>query len=156
LFWCTKAQCPYAPTIGVRDIYKLEFDIFQRPTNFPFGSSCGTKLPEFLSGAELPCVEVPNFWAGFYIFSVLIFVAHACWGWNKVITGGVNSPLGIPKGHVTNVNRIGRLIFVALGAIYISFPAYVMTTPKPFCGWESGSGDDALNPADVSVCSPAQ
>jgi len=153
LFWCTKLQCPYAPTIGVRDIYKLEFDIFQRPTNFPFGSSCGTN-PTGVDGFSLPCAEVPNFWAGFYIFSVLVFVAHACWGWNKVISGGVSSALGIPKGHVTNVNRIGRAIFLVLGLIYISFPAYVMSTPKPFCGWESG-GDNPLNTADPSVCTPA-
>merc|ERR1719230_223146 len=43
LFWCDQSfnDCPGAPTVPVRDIYKLEFDIFQRPTNFPFGSSCG-------------------------------------------------------------------------------------------------------------------
>merc|ERR1711865_607161 len=45
LFWCTKEQCPYAPTVAVRDIYKLEFDIFQLPTSFPFGSSCGKEIP---------------------------------------------------------------------------------------------------------------
>jgi len=144
LFWCSKEQCPYAPTIGVRDIYKLEFDIFRRPTNFPFGSSCGT---EPLGLPALPCVEVPNFWAGFYIVSVLIFVTHACLGWAKVTLGGTASPLGIPKGHYKCVNLIGIMIFVTLGAIYVSFPAYCIMSPKPFCGWESGTGADALNPA---------
>merc|ERR1712151_377794 len=95
-------------------------------------------LPEWtqLKDLALPCAEVPNFWAGFYIFSVLIFMIHACLGWAKVVPA-----LGIPKGHHKRVNIIGYLIFFALGAIYISFPAYVMSTPKRFCGWEAIADD---------------
>jgi hypothetical protein len=136
LFWCDQSfnDCPSAPTVPVRDIYKLEFDIFQRPTNFPFGSSCDTDvLPSILGeGWALPCTEIPNFWSGFYIFSVLVFMAHACLGWIKVVPA-----LGIPQGHHKRVNWIGGVIFVVLGLIYISFPAYVMSTPKRFCGWEA-------------------
>jgi predicted heme/steroid binding protein len=135
LFWCDQSfdDCPGAPATPVRDIYKLEFDIFQRPTNFPFGSSCGEK-PFALFGLdwELPCSLVPNFWAGFYVFSVFIFMIHACLGWAKVVPA-----LGIPMGHHRRVNWIGYLIFWTLGAIYISFPAYVVYTPQRFCGWEA-------------------
>merc|ERR1711957_598160 len=146
LFWCTQEQCPYAPTIGVRDIYKLEFDIFQRPTNFPFGPSCGTQPFSSLGWDQaLPCQEVPNFWAGFYIFSVLIFMVHACLGWKKVVPA-----LGVPMGHHKCVNIIGYMIFLVLGVIYISFPAYVMMTPKRWCGWEAET-DNALNQA-TSEC----
>jgi len=145
LFWCTKEQCPYAPTVGVRDIYKLEFDIFQRPTNFPFGSSCGA-FEIFGQSMTLPCTEVPNFWAGFYIFSTVIFMIHACLGWKKVVPA-----LGIPMGHHKCVNIIGYLIFIVLGAIYISFPAYVMMTPKRWCGWEAES-DNPLNVPDTTEC----
>jgi len=146
LFWCTQEQCPYAPTIGVRDIYKLEFDIFQRPTNFPFGPSCGTQPFSSLGWDQaLPCTEVPNFWAGFYIFSVLIFMVHACLGWKKVVPA-----LGVPMGHHKCVNIIGYMIFLVLGVIYISFPAYVMMTPKRWCGWEAET-DNALNQA-TSEC----
>lgn len=132
LFWCDQSfgDCSDAPTVPVRDIYKLEFDIFQRPTNFPFGESCGWKAFDALPA--LPCTMVPNFWAGFYIFSVVIFMIHVCLGWAKVVPA-----LGIPKGHHRRVNWIGYLIFVTLGAIYISFPAYVMATPQRFCGWEA-------------------
>jgi hypothetical protein len=132
LFWCDQSfnDCPSAPTVPVRDIYKLEFDIFQRPTNFPFGSSCGTDV----LGVNLPCTEIPNFWAGFYIFSVLIFMLHACLGWKKVVTAPA---MGIPKLHQPRVNVYGYVIFLVLGLIYISFPAYVMSTPKRFCGWEA-------------------
>jgi len=135
LFWCDQSfdDCPGAPTVPVRDIYKLEFDIFQRPTNFPFGSSCGAQPLSFLGyDFELPCWSVPNFWAGFYIFSVFIFMIHACIGWAKVVPA-----LGVPMGHHKRVNVIGYLIFWTLGAIYISFPVYVMYTPQRFCGWEA-------------------
>jgi hypothetical protein len=156
LFWCDQSfnDCSDAPTVAVRDIYKLEFDIFQRPTQFPFGDSCNTKpFGGFsLFGIDLiptlPCTEVPNFWAGFYIFSVFIFMIHACLGWAKVVPA-----LGIPKGHHKRVNLIGYLIFLTLGAIYISFPAYVMATPKRFCGWESLQDTaNALNTPNTDEC----
>merc|ERR1719183_639311 len=125
LFWCDQSfnDCPSAPTVPVRDIYKLEFDIFQRPTNFPFGDSCGSSvLNVFGNDWRLPCVMVPNFWAGFYIFSVLIFMLHACLGWKKVVGAPA---MGIPKLHQPRVNVYGYIIFFVLGLIYISFPAYV-------------------------------
>jgi len=148
LFWCTKEQCPYAPTVAVRDIYKLEFDIFQLPTSFPFGSSCGEEIPLIQSlGMDAhtwPCQEVPNFWAGFYIFSTVIFMIHACLGWKKVVPA-----LGIPMGHHKCVNIIGYMIFIVLGAIYISFPAYVMSTPKRWCGWEAESENRLNEPSSA-------
>jgi predicted heme/steroid binding protein len=160
LFWCDQSfdDCSGAPTVPVRDIYKLEFDIFQRPTNFPFGDSCGSKpfhldfLPAWtqLPDLALPCTEVPNFWAGFYIFSVVIFMIHACLGWAKVVPA-----LGIPMGHHKRVNVIGYLIFWTLGLIYISFPAYVMMTPKRFCGWEADPNtpeNDLGNTHDTNEC----
>merc|ERR1711977_481166 len=95
LFWCDQSfgDCSDVPTVPVRDIYKLEFDIFQKPTNFPFGDSCGTNPLASLFdqqfaddwGFNWPCTVVPNFWAGFYIFSVVIFMIHACLGCAKVV-----------------------------------------------------------------------
>jgi len=153
LFWCDQRfeDCPATtPDVPVRDIYKLEFDIFQRPTNFPFGEDyCGWQ--PFESIPALPCMMVNNFWAGFYIFSVFVFMIHACLGWKKVVPA-----LGIPMGHHKCVNIIGYMIFWVLGAIYISFPAYVMLTPKRFCGWEADTSNDGsanlLNSPDTTQC----
>jgi len=97
LFWTDDASV--AP-VGVRDIYALEFKIFE------------SKL-----------------WAGFYIFSVVVFMVHACLGWKKV-----TPVLGIPKLHIGRVEWIGYLIFVVMGAVYISFPLYCMLV-KPFPGY---------------------
>jgi len=98
LFWTTDQS---VEPVKVRDIYRLEFDRFlgddPEKTNF--------------------------FWAYYYIFSTLVFVIHASLGWAKVIT---NPAMGIPKGHHNRVKWIGFFIFIALGFIYISFPAYVM------------------------------
>jgi predicted heme/steroid binding protein len=94
LFWTDDTSIK---EVGVRDIYKLEFQIFQNPL-----------------------------WCGFYIFSVLVFVFHASIGWAKA----VQTVLGIPKLHQWRVNIIGYIIFVTLGAIYISFPAYCMSNPQ--------------------------
>jgi len=80
--------------VGVRDIYKLEFQIFQN-----------------------------KLWCAFYITSVLVFVYHACVGWKKVTPA-----LGVPKLHIPNVVTLGNIIFFVLGAVYISFPVYVMST----------------------------
>jgi predicted heme/steroid binding protein len=57
LFWTDdKTVAP----VGVRDIYKLEFQIFQNPL-----------------------------WCLFYILSVTVFVFHACMGWKKAVAAGV-------------------------------------------------------------------
>jgi hypothetical protein len=88
--------------VGVRDIYALEFQIFKNPM-----------------------------WSAFYIFAVCVFMAHYCWGWQKV-----TPVLGIPKGHIKRVEIIGYIIGIAMGAVYISFPLYVMAT-KPFGGYET-------------------
>merc|ERR1712032_204741 len=87
--------------VGVRDIYALEFQIFKNP-----------------------------FWSFFYIFSVLVFMTHACFGWQKV-----TPVLGIPKGHIKKVEIPGFIIMVTMGLVYISFPLYVMCT-TPFEGRE--------------------
>jgi hypothetical protein len=68
LFWCDPATegakngydwlidwCPADQTVGVRDIYALEFQLFNNP-----------------------------FWVAFYCFSVVVFMFHACVGWKKV------------------------------------------------------------------------
>merc|ERR1711988_940745 len=108
LFWCEPGSattigdilCDNMP-VGVRDIYALEFQIFQNPL-----------------------------WTAFYIFSVVIFMTHACFGWEKVTPA-----LGIPKGHQDNVKKIGYAIMITIGLIYISFPVFVVLT-DPFKGHE--------------------
>jgi flavocytochrome c len=92
LFWTDDKS---VQPVGCRDIYKLEFQIFQNPV-----------------------------WCAFYIFSTCIFMFHACVGWKKAAT----SVLGIPKLHQPRVNIIGYLIFLCIGAIYISFPLFCMYT----------------------------
>ncbi|CAJ1378084.1 unnamed protein product [Effrenium voratum] len=87
--------------VGVRDIYALEFQIFKNPL-----------------------------WSMFYIFSVVIFMIHACLGWKKV-----TPVLGIPRGHIAKVEMIGYAIMIVMGLVYISFPLYVMAT-SPFSGYE--------------------
>merc|ERR1712066_495503 len=89
LFWTDDTS---VPKVGVRDIYALEYQLFQNPL-----------------------------WVVFYVGSVTVFMTHACLGWAKV-----TPVLGIPKGHMGRVNAIGYLIFLALGAIYISFPLWCM------------------------------
>jgi hypothetical protein len=97
LFWSFDQTVQAVP---VRDIYKLEFDLFR---NSPV-------------------------WSGVYVSAVFVFMAHACWGWKKVIAAPA---MGIPKGHQNKVNCIGIIIFLTLGTIYISFVAYCnMAEPK--------------------------
>merc|ERR1712107_273237 len=108
LFWCEPGTattigdvlCDNKP-VGVRDIYALEFQIFQNPL-----------------------------WSLFYIFSVVVFMTHACFGWEKVTPA-----LGIPKLHQDNVKKIGYGIMIVIGLVYISFPVFVMLT-NPFKGHE--------------------
>eukprot|EP00440_Ansanella_granifera_P057617 gb/GFBE01062465.1/.p1 GENE.gb/GFBE01062465.1/~~gb/GFBE01062465.1/.p1 ORF type:complete len:360 (+),score=115.59 gb/GFBE01062465.1/:1-1080(+) len=88
--------------VGVRDIYALEFQIFKNPL-----------------------------WSLFYIFSVCVFMVHACLGWKKV-----TPVLGIPKGHIQKVEILGYGIMIVMGLVYISFPLYVMAT-NPFGGYET-------------------
>merc|ERR1712060_597647 len=59
--------------VGVRDIYALEYQIFKNPV-----------------------------WSYFYIFSVCVFMTHACIGWKKV-----SPALGIPQGHIARVEKLG-------------------------------------------------
>jgi len=103
LFWCEPGSDILCDDVkvGVRDIYALEFQIFQNPL-----------------------------WTAFYIFSVVIFMTHACFGWEKVTPA-----LGIPKGHQDNVKKIGYGIMIVIGLIYISFPVFVVLT-DPFKGHE--------------------
>jgi hypothetical protein len=103
LFWCEPGSDILCDDVkvGVRDIYALEFQIFQNPL-----------------------------WSAFYIFSTLVFMTHACFGWEKVTPA-----LGIPKGHQDNVKNIGYAIMITIGLIYISFPVFVVLT-DPFKGHE--------------------
>merc|ERR1711972_641845 len=103
LFWTENTE---VKPVGVRDIYALEFQLFQN-----------------------------YLWSGFYIFSVVIFMTHACLGWKKV-----TPVLGIPKLHIPRVEIYGYLIFITLGAIYISFPLWCMFT-EPDAGLQT-----AINP----------
>jgi len=101
LFWTTDKAVTPVP---VRDIYNLEYKLFN---------------------------GMNNFWAYFYIFSVCVFMTHACLGWQKV-----TPVLGVPKKHIPKVEKYGYAIFFVLGAIYISFPLYCMMT-EPYAGHEA-------------------
>merc|ERR1712182_77665 len=78
--------------VQVRDIYKLEFDLFQSP-----------------------------FWVVYYCFSVFVFLAHYCWGWQKVIP---SSQLGIPKPYHFFIQLIGYAIGAVIALCYLAFPLY--------------------------------
>jgi len=99
LFW---TEDKTVDPIPVRDIYKLEYQVFKQPA-----------------------------WSVFYLVCVVIFMTHACLGWKKVTPA-----LGIPKMHHPKVEKLGYLIFLVIGGIYLSFPLYVMST-TPFQGWET-------------------
>jgi hypothetical protein len=89
LFWVSDESVAPVP---VRDIYKLEFQIFK---------NIG--------------------WVAFYLFSVVMFMAHACLGWKKVVPAPA---LRVPKGHIQRVKNIGYALILGIGAIYLSFPLY--------------------------------
>merc|ERR1719271_261315 len=93
LFWV--ADSTVAP-VPVRDIYKLEFEIFK---------NLG--------------------WVAFYLFSVVMFMVHACLGWKKVVPAPA---LRVPKGHIQRVKNIGYALIVGVGCIYLSFPLYTHFT----------------------------
>ena len=66
--------------VAVRDIYKLEFDLFQDPV-----------------------------WVFFYVFSVGVFVAHVYMGWKKLVTASVfKIPKGL-QGRVIIIGNCHRL-----------------------------------------------
>jgi len=94
LFWTWD---PSVTPVPVRDIYKLEFDLFR---------SAG--------------------WCLFYMCNVLIFMTHACLGWQKVVPAPA---MGIPKGHQGKVTKLGYGIFLVIGSIYLSFPMYTHFMP---------------------------
>ncbi|KAL9139005.1 succinate dehydrogenaase [Amphidinium carterae] len=98
LFWTGDES---VEAVGVRNIYKLEFQIFKNPL-----------------------------WSILYIGAVLVFMTHACLGWQKAIP-----VLGIPKGHHKRVSYLGYAIFIFIGSIYISFPLFVSLV-TPFEGHE--------------------
>merc|ERR1712206_40470 len=91
------------PLMGVRDIYQLEFDLFR---------STG--------------------WVAFYIFSVCVFMVHACLGWNKAVA---TPKFGIPQGHQRLVRWFGYIIFWVLGLIYISYSC-ILYTPSHNGHWQ--------------------
>jgi len=70
LFWSTDESITPVP---VRDIYKLEFDLFQDPV-----------------------------WVVWYMFSTGMFLLHACWGWQKVVPSSLfKIPKGHHKRVIT-------------------------------------------------------
>jgi predicted heme/steroid binding protein len=93
LFWTSDTSVDPVP---VRDIYKLEFELFKSVQ-----------------------------WCAFYLFSVLMFMAHACLGWKKVVPAPA---LRVPKGHIQRVKNIGYVLILGVGAIYLSFPLYTHFT----------------------------
>jgi hypothetical protein len=129
LFWTSDESV--AP-VQVRDIYRLEFDRFLGENTYN------------------------PYWAYYYIFSTVVFVVHASLGWSKVIT---SPAMGIPKLHHDRVRLLGFFIFIALGFIYISFPAYVLAFGREImCGKSTVEGhpDLSLNTGSTgnaySVC----
>jgi hypothetical protein len=89
LFYVTD---PAVEIVEVRDIYKLEFDLF-----------------------------TSGYWVIYYCFSVFVFLAHYCWGWQKVIP---SSQLGIPKPYHFAVQLIGYAIGAVIAVCYLAFPLY--------------------------------
>ncbi|CAD7970270.1 unnamed protein product [Amoebophrya sp. A120] len=74
LFWSTDESITPVP---VRDIYKLEFDLFQ-----------------------------DAIWVLWYLFSTTMFLMHACWGWQKVVPSSLfKIPKGHHK-RVTNMGYV--------------------------------------------------
>ena len=59
--------------------------------------------PTFSKALEFQIFKNPM-WSFFYIFSVAIFMIHACLGWKKV-----TPVLGIPRGHIQRVEILGFL-----------------------------------------------
>jgi hypothetical protein len=91
LFWSTDTSITPVP---VRDIYKLEFDLF----------SAGNEL-----------------WILYYLFNVGVFLAHVLWGWAKLVG---STAFHIPKAHQARVTNIGAVIFSFIAFCYFSFPTY--------------------------------
>lgn len=89
-------------------------------------------LCNFAEALEFQIFKNP-LWSFFYIFSVGVFMIHACLGWKKV-----TPVLGIPRGHIARVEILGYAIMIIMGLVYISFPLYVMAT-KPFSGLVLGT-----------------
>jgi hypothetical protein len=89
-------------------------------------------LSNFAKALEFQIFKNP-LWSFFYIFSVGVFMIHACLGWKKV-----TPVLGIPRGHIARVEILGNAIMIIMGLVYISFPLYVMAT-KPFSGLVLGT-----------------
>merc|ERR1739845_127012 len=104
LFW-SKEGTP----VPVRDIYKLEYDLFTQGDLAPF-------------------------WTVFYICCVFVFMTHASLGWKQIVR--VKPCLGIPKDHIRHVEIYGFLIFFVIGLIYISFPLFCNFEP-PFARHEA-------------------
>jgi len=86
----TMGDDPDTPLVRVKDVYTRECELFkQAPT------------------------------MAFYVFSVLIFMCHMCWGWEKLVTADA---MQIPKDHVTRVKYIGWAAAFGIGSMYMSLP----------------------------------
>lgn len=94
LFWSADETIKPVP---VRDIYKLEFDLFSHA-----------------------------FWCLYYIFSAGVFLAHACWGWQKLVPA---SSMAIPKPQRNKVVWYGWLLMGFVACCYFSFPLYCYFMP---------------------------
>eukprot|EP00927_Polykrikos_kofoidii_P065335 TRINITY_DN610_c0_g1_i4.p1 TRINITY_DN610_c0_g1~~TRINITY_DN610_c0_g1_i4.p1 ORF type:complete len:1040 (-),score=135.86 TRINITY_DN610_c0_g1_i4:121-3240(-) len=127
--------CPPRYLINILTVVDLNLNLFWVP-----GACSGpNKFIEAVPVRDIYQLEYQVFssrgWSAFYIASVLIFMIHACLGWKKVTPA-----LGIPKLHIPRVEKIGYIIFLVIGACYISFPVYCMLTKK------SGAAASDINP----------
>jgi len=95
LFWTTDDT---VKPVAVRDIYKLEFDLF--------------------SAGNEPLIL-------FYLFSVSMFLWHAMMGWAKLVP---STAFHIPKMHQQRVVYMGNIIFFFVALCYFSFPLYCYFT----------------------------
>jgi len=78
--------------VAVRDIYRLEFEVFKS-----------------------------GYWVFFYLFSVVVFMIHMIYGWQKVVPA---ASMGVPKRFQRRVTNLGYCLAVGIGLIYMTFPLY--------------------------------
>jgi hypothetical protein len=104
LFWSTDKSIE---PVAVRDIYKLEFDLFQDPV-----------------------------WVAFYVFSVGVFVCHVYMGWKKLVTASVfKIPKGL-QGRVILIGNV-IWGFLALCYVSYPLYAWLSPMKQGNLGWQN-------------------
>ena len=72
----------------MRDIYKLEFDLFQDTTMVLYPGDRGSRVTRARCKASLVFAIVRDRTGcvrRYYVCMVFVFFAHYCWGWAKVL-----------------------------------------------------------------------